>query len=64
MNAIWVCQPGYAAAYNAQEQAGMNDTAGLLLQALGAEEVELEGTPEYMIALDPQTGTDFTGFWR
>lgn len=64
MNAIWERQPGYAAAYNAQEQAGLNDALGLLLQTLGAEDVELEGASEYMIALDPDAGTNFIGFWR
>ena len=57
-------QPSYAAAYNAQEQAGLNDALGLLLQTLGAEDVELEGASEYMITLDPDAGTDFIGFWR
>ena len=64
MNAIWERQPSYAAAYNAQEQAGLNDALGLLLQTLGAEDVELEGASEYMITLDPDAGTDFIGFWR
>ena len=64
MNAIWKYAPMYAAAYNAQEQAGLNDALGLLLQTLGAEDVELEGASEYMITLDPDAGTDFIGFWR
>ena len=64
MNAIWRYQPGYALGYNAQEQAGLHDALGLLLYALGVEDRELEGSPEYMIAMDPETGTDFIGFWK
>lgn len=64
MNAIWRYQPGYALGYNAQEQAGLHDTLGLLLYALGVEDRELEGSPEYMIAMDPETGTDFISFWK
>ena len=47
MNAIWNCQPTYAAAYNAQEQAGLHDGLGILLQILGADS-EPEGSPEHM----------------
>lgn len=64
MNAIWRYQPGYALGYNAQEQAGLHDALGLLLYALGVEDRELKGSPEYMIAMDPETGTDFIGFWK
>lgn len=64
MNAIWRYQPGYALGYNAQEQAGLHDALGLLLYALGVEDRELEGPPEYMIAMDPEAGTDYIGFWR
>lgn len=64
MNAIWRYQPGYALGYNAQEQAGLHDVLGLLLYALGVEDRELKGSPEYMIAMDPETGTDFIGFWK
>lgn len=64
MNAIWRYQPGYALGYNAQEQAGLHDALGLLLYALGVEDRELEGSPEYMIAMDPEAGTDYIGFWR
>lgn len=64
MNAIWRYQPGYALGYNAQEQAGLHDALGLLLYALGVEDRELEGSPEYMIAMDPETGTDFIAFWK
>lgn len=64
MNAIWRYQPGYALGYNAQEQAGLHDALGLLLYALGVEDRALAGSPEYMIAVDPEAGTDYIGFWR
>lgn len=64
MNAIWKYQPGYAMGYNAQEQAGLHDVLGLLLYALGAEDRELEGSPEGMISITPDVGTNFIGFWR
>lgn len=64
MNAIWACHPGYALGYNAQEQAGLNDTLGLLLYALGIEDRELEGSPDHMITVTPAAGTEFIGFWR
>lgn len=64
MNAIWEHQPGYALGYNAQEQAGLNDALGLLLYALGVEDRELESSPEHMITLTEEAGTEFIGFWR
>lgn len=64
MNAIWSSHPEYAMGYNAQEQAGLNDVLGLLLYAAGAEERELEGSPEHMISITPGAGTDYTGFWK
>lgn len=64
MNAIWEHQPGYALGYNAQEQAGLHDALGLLLYALGVEDRELEGSPEYMIAVTEGVGTDYIGFWK
>lgn len=63
MNAIWNCQPAYAAAYNAQEQAGLHDGLGILLKMLGADS-EPEGSSEHMISLTPEAGTDFIGFWK
>ena len=63
MNAIWKYMPEYAAAYNAQEQAGLHDALAILLQTLGADS-EPQGLPEYMISLSPDAGTDFTGFWK
>lgn len=50
--------------YNAQEQAGLNDALGLLLYAMGVEDRELEGSSEHMISITPETGTDYTGFWK
>lgn len=64
MNAVWNDQPGYALDCNVQEQMGLNDAPGLLLRALGVEDRDLEGSPEYMIAMDPEAGTDYIGFWR
>lgn len=64
MNAIWEHHPEYAMGWNAQEQAGLNDGLGLLLYALGVEDRELEGSVEYMIAITPEVGTDFIGFWK
>ena len=64
MNAIWEYQPDYALGYNAQEQAGLHDVLGLLLYALGAEDRELEGSPQDMISITPDVGTNFIGFWR
>lgn len=63
MNAIWKYAPMYAAAYNAEEQAGLHDGLGILLRMLG-EDREPQGMPEHMIALGAETGTDFIGFWR
>lgn len=64
MNAIWAHRPEYALGYNAQEQAGLNDTLGLLLYALGVEDRELESSPKHMVSITPDVGTNFIGFWR
>lgn len=64
MNAIWEYQPAYAMGYNAQEQAGLHDTAGLLLYALGVRDRELDGSAKNMITIDPEAGSDFIGFWK
>lgn len=64
MNAIWEYQPGYALGYNNQEQAGLHDALGLLLYVMGVEDRELEGSPDHMITITPNTGTNFIGFWR
>ena len=63
MNAIWKYAPMYAAAYNAQEQAGLHDGLGILLKMMG-EDSEPQGSPEHMISLVPDTGTEFIGFWK
>ena len=63
MNAIWKHTPMYAAAYNTEEQAGLHDGLGILLQLLGGDS-EPQGLPEHMIYLAPDAGTDFIGFWR
>ena len=44
--------------FNAHEQAGLNDGAGLFLRSMGIE-VELNGSTERMIKLAPGAGTDF-----
>jgi hypothetical protein len=58
MNAIWSNHPDYAAAFNMQEQSGLNDTFGLLMNTLGVK-TELRRFAENMIALHPEAGTDF-----
>lgn len=63
MNAIWKYAPMYAAAYNAQEQAGIHDALGMLLQMVGADS-KPQGSVENMICVTPGKGTDFIGFWR
>lgn len=63
MNAIWEYQPVYAASYNAQEQAGIHDALGMLLQMVGADS-KPQGSVENMICVTPGKGTDFIGFWR
>lgn len=63
MNAIWERAPMYAATYNAEEQAGLHDGLGILLQMLG-EDSEPQGSDEHMISLRADVGTDFIGFWK
>ena len=58
MNAIWKHQPLYAAAYNAQEQAGLHDGLGILRKLLG-EDSDPHGSSENMISLNPAAGTNF-----
>ena len=58
MNAILEYWPEYAVSFNAHEQAGLNDGAGLLLRSIGIE-VELSGSEEHMISLTPGAGIDF-----
>lgn len=63
MNALWKYASMYAAAYNAQEQAGLHDGLGILLKMMGGDS-EPQGSPEHMISLAPNTGTEFIGFWK
>lgn len=58
MNAIWSHHPEYAAVYNTEEQAGCHDALGLLLKAFGRE-IELNGSPQNMIRITQDEGTDF-----
>ena len=58
MNAILKYWPEYAVTFNAHEQAGLNDEAGLFLRSMGIE-VELNGSAERVISLTPGAGTDF-----
>ena len=58
MNAILEYWPEYAVSFNAHEQAGLNDVAGLFLRYMGIE-VELSGSEEHMISLMPGAGTEF-----
>lgn len=63
MNAIWEYASMYAVGYNTEEQAGLHDGLGTLLQMLG-EDCEPQGSAEHMISLDSDAGTDFIGFWK
>ena len=58
MNAILEYWPEYAVTFNAHEQAGLNDGAGLFLRSMGIE-VELSGSVECMISLTPGAGTNY-----
>lgn len=58
MNAIWKYFPEYATIYNAQVQQGLQDTAGLLLNAVDIQ-AELEPDMDDVISLSPQAGIDF-----
>jgi len=58
MNAIWNDFPEYAMAHNLREQSGNHDLLGQLMNELGIE-VELNGSPENMIAMAPPDSTDF-----
>lgn len=61
MNYIWTYFPEYAATYNIQNQMGMHDTFGLLMNALGAE-MELQNDPSKVIAMSKAAGLDFLNF--
>lgn len=61
MNYIWANFPEYAATYNMQNQMGLHDTLGLLMNALG-EATELKNNPEKVIAISANAGLDFLTF--
>ena len=63
MNAILEYWPEYAVSFNAHEQAGLNDGAGLFLRSLGIE-VDLSSSVDRMITLTPGAGTDYIMFWK
>ena len=63
MNAILEYWPEYAVSFNAHEQAGLNDGAGLFLRSLGIE-VDLSSYVDRMITLTPGAGTDYIMFWK
>ena len=58
MNAIWTNYPEYAMSFNAHEQAGLNDGAGMFLQSMGVD-IDLKSSEENMIKLNPDVGVDF-----
>lgn len=62
MNAIWDRFPEYAAAYNAGEQRGLHDLLGLTRRLLGEPEVQLRGSPDFVIAITPDAGKQFLRF--
>lgn len=61
MNAIYQHHPEYAALHNLTEQAGLNASAELLLQMLEVD-IEPSSSPERLISLSSQAGTDFIVF--
>lgn len=61
MNAIYLHHPEYAALHNLIEQAGQNASAELLLQLVEVE-VKPSSSPERLISLSSQAGTEFILF--
>lgn len=61
MNAVYQFHPEYAAQHNLAEQAGLNDGLGLFLHTQGIN-VELKCSPDRIISLTNQTGTEFIDF--
>lgn len=57
-NVIWYHYPEYAAVYDAQETAGQHSLIGQVINYMGGE-IELTSLDEQMIALHPETSTDF-----
>lgn len=62
MNAVYQFHPEYAAQYNMAEQAGANDGIGQFFHMLGFDDVELQSSPERLISLTAQAGTEFIDF--
>lgn len=58
MNTIWQRFPQYAAVYNAQVQQGLQDTMGLLFNAVGVE-MDLNSNMDDMISISPHAGSEF-----
>ena len=63
MNYIWKYAPEYAAAHNLNNQFGLNDTLGLLLNVLG-DERELQSFPEDNIMISEGAGLRFLKIWE
>lgn len=61
MNAFWKYTSMYAMAYDAEEQAGLHDGLGILLQMLG-EDREPQGEVEHMISLGTRPGRISSAF--
>ena len=57
-NAVFQNFPDYMIQYNQNEISGRNDSTGRFYQMLGME-VELTGKEENLIALSPDTGTEY-----
>lgn len=63
MNAIYLRFPEYAAQHNLAEQAGQNDGLSWFLRTQGID-VELTGSPERLISLTAQAGTQYIDFYH
>ncbi len=61
MNAVYHHHPEYAAQHNLAEQVGLNDGFGRFLHTMGLE-VELHSSPERLLSLTAQAGTEFVDF--
>lgn len=61
MNAVYQFHPEYATQHNLAEQAGLNDGLGLFLHEQGIN-IELKCSPERIISLTNQTGSEFIDF--
>ena len=61
MNAIWKYHPEYATTHNMEEQHGLHDGFGMLLNTLG-HEVELSSSVDRMISITPNVDCNFFVF--